>query len=191
MFENGQSMRDFLAQYYAIGPEAYLSLVGGTHPRLRQVADAYQIGQRDLKKILAYNETNYYRTQYGMACSVWGHYNSEIFKLLDKKPITQVGDGVKYSVEATNYGIAVSSILDTGSIYGTSTETAISTFTNILGAIHKAIISQGNREESFLESHGQETRRKIHSKRTRSRHSSVNRHRVHRPNDKYQSGIRR
>ena len=143
MFEDGQTMQEFLRDYYAIGMEGYLTAFGGTSPGLRRVADAYQVGKRDLKKILEWNESNYYRTQFGMEAEVWGAYNSEIAKLIDKKPITQVGDGAKYAKEQANFGFTPAAQLDTDQIFGTASEIVIDIFENILGSINKIPISQG------------------------------------------------
>ena len=128
MFESNQTFAQFLDDYYAVGPMGYLQYTGRS-------ADS------DLKKILIHTESNYYEYAYMKQVQLGLSANSEIYKLLDKKPITTVGNSYKYT---SAHGLDTTAIGPGGAdaIYGTSTEPTISTVQGITSGVEKVIISR-------------------------------------------------
>jgi len=128
MFEQNQTFAQFLDDYYAIGPMGYLQFTG-------------RMPDSDLKKILIHTESNYLEQVYAKQVQLGAAYNSELWKLLDKKPITTVGTAYKYT---TAHGLDTTAIGPGGAdaIYGTSTEPTISTIPDITSGVEKVIISR-------------------------------------------------
>jgi len=128
MFEANQTFEQFLDDYYAIGPSGYLQYTG-------------RMPDSDLKKILIHTESNYYEYAYMKQVQLGLSANSEIYKLLDKKPITTTGNSYKYT---TAHGLDTTAIGPGGAdaIYGTSTEPTISTVQGITSGVEKVIISR-------------------------------------------------
>jgi len=128
MFEQGQTFEQFLDDYYAVGPSGYLQYTG-------------RMPDSDLKKILIHTESNYYEYAYMKQVQLGLSANSEIYKLLDKKPITTTGNSYKYT---TAHGLDTTAIGPGGAdaIYGTSTEPTISTVQGITSGVEKVIISR-------------------------------------------------
>jgi len=128
MFENGQSYEQFLNEYYSLGPRAYLeyaSLPKGS----------------DLQKILLHTETNYYANQFAMGCQLWLSSYSEIYKILDKKPITSFGDSFKYTT-AYNLDSTAHDTEGSTAIFGSPTEPGVSTVTGITSGIERIIMNR-------------------------------------------------
>lgn len=128
MFEANQTFEQFLDDYYAVGPSGYLQYTG-------------RMPDSDLKKILIHTESNYYEYAYMKQVQLGLSANSEIYKLLDKKPITTTGNSYKYT---TAHGLDTTAIGPGGAdaIYGTSTEPTISTIQGITSGVEKVIISR-------------------------------------------------
>jgi hypothetical protein len=128
MFENGQTFEQFLRDYYAVGPQGYLQYVRGTP-------------ESDLKKILVHTESNWYEYAYMKEVQLALSVNSEIYKLLDKKPITTVGNSFKYT---SALGVDTTAIGPGGAeaIFGTSTEPTINTIPGITSGVEKVILSR-------------------------------------------------
>lgn len=128
MFKDNQSFSQFLDDYYAIGPQGYLQYVG-------------RVPSADLKKILIHTESNWYENVYAKEVQLQLSVFSEIYKLFDKKPITAVGDSYKY---ATAFGVETTAQGTTGTtvIFGTPTETTISTITGITSGIERVILNR-------------------------------------------------
>ena len=87
MFEDGQTFEQFLKDYYAIGPEGYLNYMG----RLQGMTMEEVRESAELRKILTYNETNYYESGYMMDAQLQFSWLTDLYKLFDKRPITSVG----------------------------------------------------------------------------------------------------
>ena len=128
MFEANQTFAQFLDDYYAVGPYGYLQYTG-------------RMPDSDLKKILIHTESNYYEYAYAKQVQLGLSVNTEVYKLLDKKPITAVGNSYKYT---TAHGLDTTAIGPGGAdaIYGTSTEPTISTVQGITSGVEKVIISR-------------------------------------------------
>lgn len=132
MFEDNQTFAQFLDDYYAIGPLGYLQYVG-------------KMPDTDLKKILVHTETNWYEYAYMKQVQLMLSVNSEVYKLLDKKPITTVGDSYKYT---TALGVDTTAIGPGGTTtivadWATDvTETSISTIQGITSGIEKVPLSR-------------------------------------------------
>lgn len=128
MFEDNQTFAQFLDDYYAVGPAGYLQYTG-------------RMPDSDLKKILIHTESNYYEYAYMKEVQLAFSVNTEIYKLLDKKPITVTGNSFKYT---TAHGLDTTAIGPGGAdaIYGTSTEPTISTVQGITSGVEKVIISR-------------------------------------------------
>jgi len=128
MFEKDQTFAQFLDDYYAIGPTGYLSYTG-------------RLPDSDLKKILVHTETNWYEYAYMKQVQLQLSVNSEIYKLLDKKPITATGNSFKYT---SALGVDTTAISPGGdiAIFGTATEPTISTIQGITSGVEKVILSR-------------------------------------------------
>jgi len=128
MFENGQSFAQFLDDYYAVGPQGYLAYMG-------------RLPDSDLKKILVHTETSWYEYAYMKEVQLALSVNSEIYKLLDKKPITATGNSFKYTsalgVDTTAIGPG-----GTDAIFGTATEPSVSTIQGITSGVEKVILER-------------------------------------------------
>jgi len=128
MFENNQTFEQFLDDYYAVGPMGYLSYMG-------------RLPDSDLKKILVHTESNYYEYAYMKEVQLQLSVNSEIYKLLDKKPITTTGDSYKYTTALTVEKTAIGPG-GTTAIFGTTSEPTISTIKGITSGVEKITISR-------------------------------------------------
>jgi len=128
MFEQGQTFEQFLNDYYAVGPTGYISYVG-------------RLPDSDLKKILVHTETNYYEYAYMKEVQMMLSVYSEIYKLLDKKPITTTGNSYKYT---SALGVDTTAISPGGAwaIFGTATQPSISTVKGITSGIEKVILER-------------------------------------------------
>jgi hypothetical protein len=128
MFEPGQTFEQFLNDYYAVGPTGYLAYTG-------------RLPDSDLKKILTHTETNWYEYAYMKEVQLELSVFSEIYKLLDKKPITAVGNSFKYT---SALGVDTTAIGPGGAdaIFGTATEPTISTIQGITSGVEKVILSR-------------------------------------------------
>jgi len=128
MFEQGQSYEQFLNEYYSVGPRGYLE-----YARLPQGSD--------LQKVLLHTESNYYENQFAMGCQLWLSSFSEIYKLLDKKPITSFGDSFKYST-SFNLDDTAHDCEASTAIFGSPTEPGVSTVTGITSGIERIILNR-------------------------------------------------
>jgi len=128
MFEPGQTFAQFLDDYYAVGPSGYLQYTGTAAPG-------------DLKKILVSTEANWLEYQYMQNVQLMLSVNTEIYKLLDKIPITTFGDSFKYST-AFNVELTAQESNETDTIFGTPTEPAIATIQGIASGIERTILNR-------------------------------------------------
>jgi len=129
MFEQGQTFAQFLDDYYAVGPGGYLQFTG-------------RMPDSDLKKILIHTESNYYEYAYMKQVQLGFSVNSEIYKLLDKKPITAVGNSYKYT---TSHNLLTTALGPGGAdqIFAAATqEPAISTVQGITSGVEKVTLSR-------------------------------------------------
>ena len=128
MFEDNQTFEQFLDDYYAVGPQGYLAYTG-------------RLPDSDLKKILIHTESSWYEYAYMKEVQLQLSLMSEIYKLLDKKPITTVGDSYKYTTSLTVLKTAIGPG-GTTAIFGTTSEPSISTITGITGGVESVRISR-------------------------------------------------
>lgn len=128
MFEDNQTFAQFLDDYYAVGPAGYLQYTG-------------RLPDSDLKKILTHTETNWYEYAYMKEVQLELSVFSEIYKLLDKKPITATGNSYKYTAAL---GVDTTAIGPGGAdaIFGTATEPSIKTIQGITSGVEKVILSR-------------------------------------------------
>jgi hypothetical protein len=131
MFENNQTFDQFLKDYYAIGPRNYYNYLG----RVSGMSKEEIMEDNELKKILTYDESNYYDPGYSMDVQLQFATFSELYKILDKRPITEVGLSYDY---ATSMGLSTVAIQPGGATTifdGSETETGISQIQNIASPV--------------------------------------------------------
>lgn len=134
MFENGQTFGQFLDDYYKLGPKGYLNLIN--------LAQRGKInGDDDVQKILTAGETNYYENRYMKEVQIIVATLSELYKLLDKKPMTAIGDSYKY---ITSYGVDTTALGPGGAeaIFGSETEPSVLPINGITSGVEKVILSR-------------------------------------------------
>ena len=135
MFETGQTFQQFLDDYYEVGLKGYLQFMG----------DRYNKGQSlqrdELKKILTATEANWYEASYSKGVQVMAPFNTELYKLLDKRPITTVGDSFKYTKA---HGLTTTAIgpLGATAMFGSPTEPTVAPITNITSGVENVILSR-------------------------------------------------
>lgn len=131
MFEDNQTYKQFLDEYYTVGPKGYLQYTGKQIPGLGS----------DVRKILTSDETNYFASQYAMGVQLYLSAFSEIYKILDKKPITTFGDSYKYT---SAFNVVDTAIGPGGSttIFGTPTEPSVATISGITGGVENVIMNR-------------------------------------------------
>ena len=128
MFEDNQTFEQFLDDYYAVGPTGYLTYTG-------------RLPEGDLKKILVHTADKWYEYAYMKQVQLELCVNSEIYKLLDKKPITTTGNSYKYT-KALGVEDAATSPGGGFTIFGTPSEPTIGSITGITSGIEKIILSR-------------------------------------------------
>lgn len=135
MFTDGQKFEDFLKEYYSIGFKGYMQYMG-----IAALEDA-PMEADDFKKILDAEESNYYYNNYAAEVQYLGYWGTELFKLLDKIPITSALDSFKYT---TAHNLLREGIGPGGAtaLFGAQTEPTVATIDKILSPIHKVTISR-------------------------------------------------
>ena len=133
MFETGQTFEQFLDDYYDVGLDGYLRFVGEKHGE--------SMHGNDLKKILTATEANFYEPAYAKGVQLLYASNTELYKLLDKKPITAVGDSFKYT---SAHGLTTTAIgpLGATAMFGAPTEPTIGQVDDITSGVENVILSR-------------------------------------------------
>lgn len=140
MFEKNQNFEQFMKDYYR---------VGGFHGFMKyrsasQLAEleGQLLGDDDLNKIVTADESNWYHNAYQRNVQMQFVSLSEIYKVLDKRPIASVGDSYKY---ATAHGLTRAGIQAGGAtalFTGSETETSYGTIDKILSPIMKVTMER-------------------------------------------------
>lgn len=100
MFEPGQTYGQFLNDYYSLGPQGYLKYIDlrarGIGPEAVWAEMGFDPNDEVAKAALYSNTANYYANAYASEVGLQFSFNSELYKLLDKKSLLQTGDSYKY-----------------------------------------------------------------------------------------------
>ena len=134
MFEKNQNFEQFLKDYYNVGYAGFTKY--NTAIQLARMT-GIPVDQEQLDKIVTVDESNWYHNAYMRNVQMQFASYSEIYKLLDKKPITNVGDSYKY---ASAHGLTRAGIQSGGAtalFTGSETETVYGTIDKIQSPISK------------------------------------------------------
>lgn len=134
MFEKDQTFDMFLKDYYGIGYNNFMKVRSA-----QRVAGLEEtiLGDEEIRKIVTADESNWYHNAYMRNVQMQFPFYSDIYKVLDKRPLASVGDSYKY---AEAHGLTEAGIQPGGAtalFTGSETETTLSTIEKILSPITK------------------------------------------------------
>ena len=135
LFTPGQKFDDFLKDYYSVGPNGYFKA-------LRQMGENGPAEVEDIKKILTADESNYYLQTYAAQVQYYGSFFTELYKLLDKRPITEVGDSFKYTAAHNLVTTGIGPGGATDIFADAPTEPAVSVIDNIMSPVQKITLQR-------------------------------------------------